>query len=392
MSGEEEVAKIQELSKKPSLLRTPTKTAPYFRGMNVFWISFTYPTWGLAAFACRLIAFSLNSIWLNHYGAFFTVCADQMNRSWEQLTNQWLSKDPMLVPACNAPKARAWDVYTCQEFPFSAIDDEDVLPFAPKRAALSEGVDVSMKQFYRDLARSRKNQSYFWSAVRTITGLYYTNTRGKASFKNDYFKDPDQAILNLKKSHRFDNMEKPIANLYNNLKRVESQAQTLSGIPLYSKAGVCRGASEWFIHLLFQSEKHFDDPGKHLIAVSKQFETGVSGQGVVLQGLLKPERLLGQTTTKCKSQNISTFELDHDHKGAIKKINSLKSGVYRVGALNHSFVYVKLRDGQSFMWNPDFGLYKKSAEELLDFVLEHHYERGNPNAHLYFEKHQRLPK
>ena len=123
------------------------------------------------------------------------------------------------------------------------------------------------------------------------------------------------------------------------------------------------------------------------MAVAKQFETGISGQGLVLQGLVKSSRLLDQNVTEMRDHTVSTFELDADHASALKKIEDLPSGIYRVGVYSHSLVHIKLPSGESYTWDPTLGLYEHSSKELLDFVLKHHYAKENPKSHIYFEQY-----
>ena len=160
-------------------------------------------------------------------------------------------------------------------------------------------------------------------------------------------------------------------------------------VRIYKGKGVCRGAAEYFIHLCIQSRKWFTAPEEWLKAVSNQFRDGVPGQGVLMQTLFDvPLCFFGYSETRLDNHSISSAELDTGSEIAIQKIKALPPGVYFTGVYKHGLVYIKLSDGSSYTWNPDFGLLKQTAEELLEHIVRHYHEKGQKDSNVKFSRYR----
>jgi hypothetical protein len=48
----------------------------------------------------------------------------------------------------------------------------------------------------------------------------------------------------------------------------------------------------------------------------------------------------------------------------------------------------KAASGKALIWDPEFGLYEKDAEGLLDYALKHYHEEENPSCHIGFTQYQ----
>lgn len=115
---------------------------------------------------------------------------------------------------------------------------------------------------------------------------------------------------------------------------------------LYSPKGGCRGMSYYFVKLFLQSG--------NLKAVAEEFRRGVPKEATLLQGTFDNTQLLG----------LSEVDLGTEER----EIEELPPGVYILGTLTHSMVYIHLEDRNSFLFDPAIGLLKLTPEEIKDHV------------------------
>ena len=388
LTGKDQTQRIEEAGKHPNQITKSTIRSPYFSKGRVFWISSVFPVTTILSGACAAIAYVLNTIWLKHYAAFFDVASKQLNRKWDQVTDQWAAKTPLLVPAANYPQMKAWDVYMNRRYKLDSKLDPDLSPFTPRTALMEEAMKEEFQTFAAALEESRRTESYGRTALRYFAGFWYNLGITDSDFRKSFYANPQHAMRKLKQRFRFDNIDKAITELYSRLISRRRFAQSYNQIEFYHPKGDCRGGSEWFIRLFLKTERHFSDATKHMIAVAKEFEAGIPGQGVVLQGLVNPAELLKEKSSEMKAHEISSYELDDDRAACIDKIASLPKGIYRVSVLNHSMVFCKAASGEALMWDPEFGLYERDVEGLLDHILDHYHEKENPSCHIGFIQYQ----
>jgi len=316
------------------------------------------------ALFCTAIAFLLHHLYWERASRIFTVLSKQMKRDWEQLDNQEDFGKKLLVPSFHAHQTYSWDVYGQGPFPLKQIKDKKIQSRTFKETLRKDGVKQAFQNFYRKLESlqdgyiPKEEKEQFREAFTT---LYRS-------------KGLDQAITLLREKYH---EEKPLQTLYQTM-RSANQVRPKS-LDLFCTQGVCRGASLWFIYLFLKTKPLFTNRKEHLIAVAKQFNTGIPREGALLQAFAdSPELLQIQRT---KNEKISLYELDKQKQKARDKIKALPSGIYRVRLLEHSLVYIKEND-QNYVWDPNYGLLE--GIDIFDLILEKYYQAGHPESKVHF--------
>lgn len=154
-------------------------------------------------------------------------------------------------------------------------------------------------------------------------------------------------------------------------------------IIFYHGEGICRGMSNWFMHLYLKTVDKFKNPAAHLAAVTKIVgERGASPQAALLQSFSDEAALLKMKTTY--STVISHRMLNEkDQKKSLAALSNLPPGAYGVGLYHHRINYIKVHDELGFIFNPSKGLLrcegKEHAKKALDHFLEYHHV-SEPNS------------
>lgn len=369
MKGESALARIQTQAKSG-----PAKGALYFNRWQVTWIVVTAPFAFIFSYFCAAVAFTTHYLCCQQTSRLFSVLSSEALRKVEQLGWQATYGKKLLVPSSNEHQFTSWDVYAQKEIP---IKDPRILSMTFEGDLCKQLVEY----FYQVLEKGKLPEAFF-------------SKEEKEKTKEDFFllyqqKGVKTALEMLQEKYPDPKLKKAIETLYlslaqNNL--VNSPFPISLGF--FSPQGICRGASFWFIHLYLQSKQHFSDEEAHLIAVAKEFETGVPGQGAILQATTNSHQLLPIELIKQKKQKISLYELDHDPLAAKEKIQALSPGIYRVGVYHHSLVYIKTSDTKGYIWNPLTGLTDTTDEDFYQTIVENHYVKENPDSLIYFERYE----
>lgn len=387
MNGKEAIAEIEVSSK-----RLPTSNSRYFPRWQITWITIKYPFERILSLFFRTISAITYALDLQKTSRFFYVLSRHMMRDWHQITAQWrfnskfeVKKDgsfeeiacassTLLVPAFNAHQLSTWDYYAQDPVPLDFLTDSRVTALTSHSSNYELGVKQALKIFFREIKTPIEKKE---------------KDRIRKTFGEKYVHSPQDAFDFLK-AEKFPEkeMKKGLHKFYNVLKAMDDYLEErCREIPLFSE-GLCRGACLWFIFLYLKTKEKFTDPLNHLLAVSGQFKTGIPKQAALLQSLEKS--FLNFETTTLKNQSISLYELDLDRESALEKLQSLNNGIYRMGLLNHSIVYIKV-NGMGYQWDPEYGLLAVTEKQLLDLILTDYYQPGNSDSQVYVESYQ-LPK
>lgn len=383
ISGKHQIDRLKKDSKSPQKIIEPNIQHPLFTKTEVVWICLTYPLCSLLGGVCSAVAITLNSIWIREYAVFFEVASKQFTRKWNQLTDYWVSQKSLLVSAANYPRLDCKDVYMQRPYNCAQLDP-DLEKFFPRFAIINKVIKSHLEPFIKNtkekISRQRKllNFFYFFS--------FSPPTPSIESLQKEFMKDPKNLFeKNLKALATGDQEKKGINTLYAKLVEQRQKAFSCKTFDFYHPQGDSQGASIWFIYLFLKSKVHFNDRTKHMIATAKKFQEGVPGQAIVLQGLKDTAaKLLNEKTKEMKDHTISYCELENSYKICLEKINLLPKGIYQVRVLGHSLVFCKDSSEKAMVWDPEFGLYKKDADEFLDHILNYYHESKNPKSQVYF--------
>jgi hypothetical protein len=386
MSGKEAIAEIEVSSKN-----LPSSNSRYFARWQIVWITLKYPFERILSLFFKAISTIASLLDFQRPARFFYVLSRQMMRDWHQISFQWrfnskfevkkdgtleefaIASSPLLMPAFNAHQISSWDYYTQDPVPLNFLTDSRVKALTAHTDNYEHGIKQALKVFFHHvenrLEKSEKDR------IREIFGEKYAHS-------------PQEAFDFLKAEFPQDETEKGIHKFYNVLKAMEAYLEeSCLEIPLFSE-GLCRGACLWFIFLYFKTQEKFTDPLNHLLSVSEQFKTGVPKQAALLQSLEKS--FIKMEVSSLKNHSISLYELDLDRESALEKIQSLNYGIYRIGVLKHSLVYIKV-NGMGYQWDPEYGLVAVTEKQLLDLILANYYEPGNSESQVYVEQYK-MPK
>ncbi|MBS0629095.1 MAG: hypothetical protein JSS30_02580 [Verrucomicrobia bacterium] len=392
LNGKEEISVIESAAVNPD----PGPASRYFSRWQVVWIIVKHPFELVASIFFKALSFLCNQLAFQKGVRIFSVLSKQMTRDWKQVCLQWhfnLKEDEasseLLTPAFNVHQTASWDVYTHGSIAQSFLIDKDVIAMTSHYANYQKGIKQALGVFFQQVEKIKAKEKKwynFWDPVE-IPAL--EKKRIRKIFADKYLHSSTEAIRFLK--HAFPEIAKEtaISQIYDVLKQMDAYLQqNCREIRLYSD-GLCRGASLWFINLYLKTAAKFSDPVKHLRAVSEQFTMGVPKQGAILQGLETTDRLLKVEMQRLKQHDISLYELECNLKRALKKVESLEKGIYRLGVLNHSLVYIKTETG-SYIWDPEIGLLAMSDKQLLSYIMRRYYQLGNTQSRIYFEQYQSL--
>lgn len=152
----------------------------------------------------------------------------------------------------------------------------------------------------------------------------------------------------------------------------------LKQLDFYKKNGVCcRGMSEWFFYLYFQTKDYFDDPNAHMQAIGRQFSNGAPRQAGVLQALASPNNreFLGLQTERTEVLPSSAHE-ETDRRSLIEMFKELEPGAYAIHLHKHRLNYISVSRKRGYLYDPSQGTISikgsrgiaKLAREILDYV------------------------
>ena len=391
MSGQKSISEIEKLSKNPKFTKTQSDDIPYFGHWQVAWISVKHPFEAIFSVFLSATSYLLNALYFCKSARIVSVLSRQMTRDWDQLSDHWRQRKPMLAPAFNAHQTRSWDVYQYGSIPIEHVKNDLIYDLTFQSGVFRKNVKEAIKIFYTQLELSRKGQGWInWARHLPETLSDRGKKKTTQKFSGLYKKNPSAALEFLKKKYPSDHLDIPLHKLYHYLKRMDANLDNQKDLNLFSPRGVCRGDSLWFVYLYLKTQHLFKIPGQHARAVATQFKSGAPSQAALFQALNRPEVLLDIKKIKQKDHKISLYELDFNKESAHDKIRTLSEGVYRVGVYHHSIAYIKISDTKGYVWDPNYGLFPMNGEEMLQMVREHHYKSGDPDSYLYFEKYENL--
>ncbi len=166
----------------------------------------------------------------------------------------------------------------------------------------------------------------------------------------------------------------------------------LSHLVFYKDGGCCRGMSEWFLYLYFQTRDNFQDEEAHIQAVGRQFSDGACSEAVLLQTMCPTNReLLGLTGREVHVLHAS--QDDSNQKRVTDLFAKLKPGSYAVNLPRHRLNYISLSPGKGYLFDPTDGTIAiknaKAVEKLSRRVLS--YCRDSDPTLLALETIEPLP-
>jgi len=173
-----------------------------------------------------------------------------------------------------------------------------------------------------------------------------------------------------------------------------------SKVSLFDPGGICRGISEWFAFLYFNTLGSFENLKNHLIAITKEFETGAPRQASVLHAFNCAEEVL----TLKQSAPISIYnEKASPLHNEFEQLTNISNGIYKLELqltsklyqnsilykiiksviqitvfifndpqpkkeVKHDMIFIKQND-QFFIFDPSTGLINiKSNNNLTNFL------------------------
>lgn len=399
MNGKEAITPIEAAAKDPKFIDAPSTYKRYFGRWQIVWITIKYPFELIASVFFKALSVVLGYLTFLKTARVLSVLSRQMTRDWEQLLVQWdynyadekneasQSLSPLLMPAFNAHQTTSWDLYTLGSLPNSFLTEPRVISMTHRAVNYQLGVKEAMKVFYRNLKEKKDERTDSWGVSPKPLSKEVKNLILK-NFSEKYALSPKDALQFLQAAFPEKETGKAIQKLYSLLKQMDIYLeQNCDAIRLLSPQ-LCKGASLWFINLYLKTEAKFQDPLKHLLSVAEQFKNGVPKQGALLQSLANTDQLLKIKKTDLKELYTSLYELDCNRDSARAKIEkSLNDGVYRLGVLNHSLVYIK-KNGSGYLWDPNIGLLATTEKQMFDLILKNYYKPGDRDSHIYFEQYK----
>lgn len=392
----EALSEIQHLSKDAIFMKKPFQTTPYFGYRRIVWICLTHPICSLMSTFCCILALLFTLFGSTKHARIFTVLSHQWVRDWQQVCHHWdFESSPLLIPSFDVHKSFSWDVYK-MDLDYRSICDETIKSLTFQNSAIEKGCKQALQIFY-DIIRTNRpllpSKTKKWKDYFTSSPISEEPAIGNPIITNKFIslykaKGLETAIRFLKEKFSKDSLEQPLEAFYFQIKKLEQETQKIQTISLYSPEGVCRGASLWFIYLFLKTKNFFPDPKKNLLAVSQQFITGMPKQATILQAFDRVEAFLKLRKYNQESQNISLYELDAHAESARTKMHSLPQGIFRVGCYRHSLVYIKLSEGEQYVWDPRCGLMPTSADQLLKMIKKYYYKPGDPSSHISFDLYE----
>ncbi len=150
--------------------------------------------------------------------------------------------------------------------------------------------------------------------------------------------------------------------------------------------GICRGMSDWFNYLYLQTQHLFEHPRDHMIALGNVFIKGGPREAVLLQSLhINKGKLLNvrMGSLQYKKQFVAPYVIAlkpslngtglavANYNRAIKTIENLPLGSYRLLVPKHACAFIKVSPYLSYFFDPNFGVLEiagiKQAAKLLPF-------------------------
>jgi hypothetical protein len=164
----------------------------------------------------------------------------------------------------------------------------------------------------------------------------------------------------------------------------------LKELVFYKDGGCCRGMSEWFFYLYFQTQRDFQDQDAHVQAVGRQFSSGAPSEAVLLQVMCPSDRnLLGLKGKEvCVITASDPPSADSHHQRITELFKSLEPGAYAVNLPRHRLNYISLSPNLGYLFDPTDGTMtikdSKGIDTLADTVLA--YTKDSDQELLALEK------
>lgn len=359
---------LDHLSEVEAFFRAPHFAPEQRKIVSSSWALLTIPPALSFYLFFRAISFLTHYLYLAGLSHTFRVLSDQSVRIPSLFFTQLEYRSQLLMPAYNVEKIGSYLLRLPSPI---AVDAIKLAPL--KKGSFAEGIKKesigeSIEAFLYILNQGR----FFSIGNKEALSKKFGETAERESLAT--------ALRELKNEFStYKHFNRAISNCAFNLQKRESDLpETVS---FYSSGGVCRGASIWFISLLLHH------PEKKVEEVASLFQNGVPAEGLFLQAFNDLTSLLKIKGESLSSHFISEFELSHEPEMAREKVSSLPPGIYRVGCMRHSLVYIKVDGKKDFLWDPNVGLLKSSCLLLLCHVRSSYYKRGDYRSILYFERY-----
>lgn len=140
----------------------------------------------------------------------------------------------------------------------------------------------------------------------------------------------------------------------------------------FNANGLCRGISFWFLYLYFQTKSNFTDPERHMKAITQQFSQGAPAQAALLH-LFNPRltpRPVYRHLPLLVTEFFKRFSTERmTHRGIASQMNTLAPGAYAILSSKHQFVWIKIDDQMSFLFDPNYGCFSINGSLSLEKVL-----------------------
>lgn len=143
-------------------------------------------------------------------------------------------------------------------------------------------------------------------------------------------------------------------------------------------AGICRGASLWFIRQYFKTQDLFTNSDDHIRAVGSLFSSGCSREANLIQTLCMMDLRLLQL----REAGEMSIPTEPTHQERIQKLTNvfqdLLPGVYKCNTPRHVFTYIAKADGTGYLFDPNKGTIAIQTPEnfqiLAALILDYYNE------------------
>jgi hypothetical protein len=138
---------------------------------------------------------------------------------------------------------------------------------------------------------------------------------------------------------------------------------------VFIHGGLCRGMCQWFHFLYLNTQGHFSDRRKHMIAICEQFANGAGKAAALLQSLdAKKGKILNlnigaqqpHSKRNRPDQMLKILCADWTNDSLLKdivdKLNDLPVGSYTITIPRHALAMVKINNRLSYFFDPDEGV------------------------------------
>jgi hypothetical protein len=147
--------------------------------------------------------------------------------------------------------------------------------------------------------------------------------------------------------------------------------------PLYNqllfnrKSGCCRGMSEWFLYLYFNSQSFYlgRKSRDHVRTICSIFEKGATSPAVLLQALChNNSEFLGLSAEQLGHLPVSPSTKINEEK-IVNLFRKIAPGAYAINLPTHRLNYIAKSTDKGYLFDPDHGLTKiQSAQDFASMA------------------------